>query len=370
MINPIKTYLILLLPLSIFINCSTRSKVNNTAPKLPALQQIEVLAENLNVPWGMDFLPDGRLLFTERDGNISVVNYQTKVVTSIAKRNNNAQAEGGLLGLAVDPLFSENHFIFIYETIASGNRIVRLTFENETLSHEIILLDNIPKKLFHNGGILRFGPDGYLYVGTGDAREPENAQDINSNSGKILRMDRNGKIPSDNPFNNYVWSYGHRNVQGLCWTTDGTMYATEHGPSGELNDWCCHDEINTIVKGNNYGWPNVIGTSVMEGAQLPFAQSGDDTWAPGGIIYTSNFNDQNSNAGSLVFACLRGERLVKFSLSDTQNPPQEMQLYAGIYGRLRNIISAPNGDIIFTTSNRDGRGNPDKTDDKIYIIRK
>ena len=364
------SFYLLCISVTLLFNCSSQNKPNPNAQKVLLPKDPEVLAQDLEVPWGMDFLPDGRLVFNERPGRISVVDLKTKEVKLLMTRDISAKAEGGLLGLAVDPDFEKNHYIFIYETMGSGNRIVRLILENEILSENKILLDSIPKKFFHDGGILRFGPDGYLYVGTGDARDPNSAQDLTSNAGKILRMDREGNIPSDNPFQNYIWSYGHRNVQGLCWTPDGTMFATEHGPSGELNGWCCHDEVNIIEKGKNYGWPKVIGGNTSSGTILPFAHSGEDTWAPGGIIYVDDFNEQNTEVGSIIFACLRGERLVQFDVDKNHVliNKNEIQLFPQIYGRLRNIINAPDGSIVFSTSNEDGRGNPEKNDDRIMIM--
>ncbi len=368
---------ILLLPFGflVFLNCSNRSQSADQENSTASEPVVEILAQNLEVPWGMDFLPDGRLLFNERPGRIKSLNLKTKEVKLLMTRNIWDRAEGGLLGLAVDPLFEQNHFVFIYETHETGNRIVRLKFQDEILSENKVLLDSIPKKLFHDGGILRFGPDGYLYAGTGDARTPENAQDINSLSGKILRMDREGNVPPDNPrltdsfgqaYINYVWSYGHRNVQGLCWDDNGRMYASEHGPSGELNGWCCHDELNIIEKGGNYGWPFVIGNDEKDNCINPIMHSGEDTWAPGGIVYLGN--------DVITIACLRGERLIRFDFyhyyhnRNLVEEPDILTLYTGIYGRLRNVIKTPEGDLIFCSSNQDGRGDAKEGDDKIYLV--
>lgn len=318
---------------------------------------LEVLAENLEVPWGMDFLPDGRLIFNERPGHISLLNLQTKEVKRILTRDIRDKAEGGLLGLAVDPDFNNTKHVFIYETISTGNRIVRLKLENDVLVEDKILIDEIPHALFHDGGILRFGPDGFLYAGTGDARDPGLAQDLKSYAGKILKMDKEGNAAADNPFGNLIYSYGHRNVQGLCWDGEGNMYASEHGPSGELNGWCCHDELNKIKKGANYGWPYVIGDDYKESMIVPLAHSGNETWAPGGIIYTN---------GKIFMACLRGERLIEFDIA--KNFKQD-DLFSGSLGRLRNILLTKDGSIIFCSSDRDGRGNADKTDDKIYRVK-
>ena len=343
--------------LILFLNCSSNRSGQQQTLTEPSGVDVEIIVQNLEVPWGMGFLPDGRLLFNERTGNINLLDLKSGNKIILMKREIWDRAEGGLLGLAIDPEFAENHFIFIYETVESGNRIVRLKFENEILTEDKILLDGIPKKLFHDGGIIKFGPDGFLYAGTGDARTPENAQDLNSLSGKILRMDRHGVIPLDNPFQNYVWSYGHRNVQGLCWDKNGNMFSSEHGPSGELNGWCCHDELNIIQKGGNYGWPFVIGDMKKENTISPIAQSGDDTWAPGGIEF---FN------GKIYIACLKGEKIL---IADAADKKITDTLFAGKYGRLRNIIKTPEGDLIFCSSNQDGRGNPLEGDDKIYRMK-
>lgn len=338
-------------------NSNSSQQNNSQSSSTPAENEVEILAENLVVPWGISFLPDGRLIFSERNGYISILNLQTKELKKVGERDIRDRAEGGLLGLAVDPDFTNSKFVFIYETIGTGNRVVRLKLENDLLTEDKILVDSIPHAWFHDGGILCFGPDGYLYAGTGDARDPESSQDLKSYAGKILKMDKEGNAPADNPFGNLIYSYGHRNVQGICWDKNGTMYASEHGPSGELNGWCCHDELNKIEKAGNYGWPFVIGNSKKEGTILPLSHSGNDTWAPGGIAI------QN---GKLYMACLRGERLIEFNLekNNTQN-----DLFTDSLGRLRNIIITPNGSLLFCSSNRDGRGNADKTDDKIYILR-
>lgn len=343
----------------IFFLCAcanANSSQKNEPLKAENTIQVEILAQNLDVPWGLDVLPDSKLIFTERSGAIFVLDVTSGELKKIAERNIRNRAEGGLLGLAVDPEFATTNYIFIYETIETGNRIVRLKYFNDTLSDETILIDKIPHAWFHDGGILRFGPDGFLYAGTGDAREPALAQDLKSYAGKILRMDKEGKAPADNPFGNLIYSFGHRNVQGLCWDENGTLYASEHGPSGEINGWCCHDELNKIIKGGNYGWPYVIGDETKQGTILPVAHSGNDTWAPGGIAIRS---------GKLYMACLRGERLIQF---DIEKNYAQQNLYHEKYGRLRNILPLNANSFVFCSSNKDGRGNADKTDDKLYKL--
>jgi aldose sugar dehydrogenase len=360
-----KVYVLLLL--CFLLHACRPAPGNSQQQRLPEqhFQQEEVVLDNLEVPWGMDQLPDGSLLFTERNGAIyhTDSNFANKRLIGTRKIDN--PAEGGLLGLAVDPDYAKTNFIFIYETVVTGNRVVRLRFDSLQLTDETILVRGIPKAKYHDGGALRFGPDGYLYVGTGDARQPNLAQDTSSLAGKILRMTRDGEPAPGNPFGTLVYSYGHRNVQGLAWDADGQLFASEHGPSGEINGWCCHDELNKIVKGGNYGWPLVIGNDTCTGCILPVAHSGNDTWAPGGMVFVQN-EGPAALQGKLVVACLRGKKLLVFQPGV---PLPEQVLFDGTYKRLRNVIQLADGDLLMATSNRDGReAFPDKMDDRIIRI--
>jgi glucose/arabinose dehydrogenase len=330
---------------------------------------VEILAQNLEVPWGLDFLPNGDLIFTERPGKISILSKENNQLQLIHERSVIDRSEGGLLGLAVDPDFQKTGFVFIYETAKESNQVVRLKLKNEQVVDEAVIVGGIPKSRFHNGGILRFGPDGYLYIGTGDARDPELSQDINSLAGKILRVDENGNAVSGNPFGNKVWTIGHRNVQGIDWSIDGKMVATEHGPTGEVNGWCCHDEINIIEKGKNYGWPLYKGSESETGMELPLSHSGKDTWAPGGGLFIKG-EIWKEWEGSYILAGLRGRRLLRFTFdSDMKSVLSQEEVFKGKYKRLRNIIQAPDGSLIFCSSNHDGRNPmPVKGDDKIYRL--
>ena len=224
--------------------------------------KVETVAENLEVPWAIEFAPDGRIFFTERGGNLRVIEdgqLNPEPVTIL----NVGTVEGGLLGLALDPNFEQNHFLYLYYTYfefpLTFNKVVRYTENNNSLSEELILIDKIPGAVVHDGGRLKFGPDEKLYVTTGDATNADSAQDLNSLAGKILRINSDGTVPSDNPFSDSpVFSYGHRNPQGLDWDpVTGKLVISEHGPSGERG--FAHDEINVIEAGKNYGWPKVIG---------------------------------------------------------------------------------------------------------------
>jgi len=189
--------------------------------------ETKILVENLDTPWAIDFLPGGIMIFTERNGKVSILeNGEIKVVGEIKV---NQKSESGLLGIAVDSEFIENKFIYLYYTYENGNRVSRFVL-NEKLENEFILLDNIPNARFHDGGRIKFGPDEKLYITTGDATNPSSSQNINSLAGKILRINKDGTIPEDNPFGNYVYSYGHRNPQGLAWNNNGELFSSEHGP--------------------------------------------------------------------------------------------------------------------------------------------
>ncbi|MDD5082322.1 MAG: PQQ-dependent sugar dehydrogenase, partial [Dehalococcoidales bacterium] len=213
------------------------------------------LAQNLEIPWALDFLPDGSLIFTERPGRIRLIDAQDGLLLQplLTIDEVTPRGEGGLLGIAVHPDFSGNHFIYVYYTYQAGaglaNRVVRFRMENGTLNDKQVIIDGIPAASNHDGGRIKFGPDGRLYVTTGDASVAELAQDKSSLAGKILRITDDGRIPADNPFSGSpVYSYGHRNPEGIAWDAQGRLWATEHGSSAT-------DELNLIQPGHNYGWP-------------------------------------------------------------------------------------------------------------------
>jgi glucose/arabinose dehydrogenase len=322
--------------------------------------QISVLLSNLELPWGMVFLPNGDLIFTERAGRISLLKkgetQQTVLMRRIVSDN---KSEGGLLGITLDPNFSSNHYIFIYET-ADSNRVVRLVFNNNTLSEDRIIVKGIPRGVSHDGGALRFGPDGYLYIGTGDATQSQLAQGKNSLAGKILKVDRNGDAAPGNPFGTRVYTYGHRNVQGFDWTPNGRMLSTEHGPTTEFG-WCCHDEINLIIPGKNYGWPLALGGTETDSLTPPLVQSGFDTWAPSGCFYLRN-SAFSGWSNCLVAAALKGQSIMRFYFDDNSGKiTSYTDTLKGIYSRIRNFIQAPDGSFLFCTSNY-----PATEGDKIY----
>ena len=332
--------------------------------------KVETVAENLKVPWGIAFAPDERIFVTERVGTLRVIengqlNPEPIVILDVGT------VEGGLLGLALDPDFEQTHYLYLYYTYFefpfTFNKVVRYTENNNALSDELILVDKIPGGPFHDGGRIKFGPDGKLYITTGDAGNANSSQDLNSLSGKILRLNPDGTIPSDNPFaDSAVFSYGHRNPQGLDWDPiTGKLVSTEHGPSGERG--VAHDEINVIEAGKNYGWPKVIGGEHDPDSIDPILHTGDDTWAPSGaVFYDSNNIPEWEN--KYFVATLRGNHLRMLDLDVEANKVISSEALFSNYGRLRDASMGPDGNLYILTSNQDGRGSPAKNDDRILRI--
>jgi glucose/arabinose dehydrogenase len=315
-------------------------------------EDLAVVAEKLQVPWGLAVLPDGDLLVTERPGILTRIgqdkeHYRIDGVTPTS--------EGGLLGLAIDPKFADNKRIYVYLTTNDegtvSNQIERYTLEADKLSGREVIFDGIPGSNNHDGGRIAFGPDGYLYATTGDAGNEEAAQDRSSMAGKILRLTADGQAAPGNPFGTPVYSYGHRNPQGLAWDDKGQLWETEHGRSGIASGY---DELNLIKPGNNYGWPAIQGDEVQEGMTRPIAHSGpDETWAPSGLAYAG---------GKLYFGGLRGQSLYEATV--TGNTATIKKHFEKDYGRLRTVV-ADHGFLYITTSNQDGRGEPKDSDDRI-----
>ena len=310
----------------------------------------EILAENLEVPWALAFLPDDRLIFTERGGNVSILEDQN--VKTVGTINVTQNSESGLLGIAVDPNFTQNNYIYLYYTFGDYNLISRFKLERDQLSNETILVDNIPAAQIHDAGRLKFGPDGKLYATTGDSGDSALAQNLSSLAGKILRLNSDGTVPDDNPYGTYVYSYGHRDPQGITWDEQGIMYASEHGQTR-------NDEINIITKGGNYGWPLYEGNDTAPGFIKPLRAYTEFTLAPSGIAYYEN---------ALYVAGLRGSQLRKLNLSaDGKTILGEEALLTDL-GRIRDVVEHE-GYLYISTCNRDGRGTPQSGDDKIIRIK-
>ena len=332
--------------------------------------RVETVADNLTIPWSIDWLPDGTILFTERNGHLRIIQDGELLEEPLLSLGVGG-VEGGMLGMAVDPKFEENNFIYIYYTynefLSTINKLVRFQLVDEMLTEDKILLDGIPGGPFHDGGRIQFGPDGKLYITTGDAGDPKLAQDLNSLGGKILRINSDGTIPDDNPFlNSPIYSLGHRNPQGIDWDESGNLVATEHGPSGWRG--VAHDEINVIIPGTNYGWPDIIGDETANGLQKPILHTGDDTWAPSGAEFY--YGDKISEwTGKYFVATLRGSHLhmIEFDLENNLVLSHK-KLFQEEFGRLRDVQTGPDGLLYVLTSNQDGRGFPNTNDDKILRI--
>ena len=331
----------------------------------------ELVAEELKAPWALDFAPDGRIFITEKEGNIRVfANGELQDAPYLVIEEVAPEGEGGLLGLAVDPNFASNGHFFVYYTYkevsgALSNRVVRWRDTGQTAEDPTIILDRIPGNRIHNGGRLKFGPDGKLYVTIGDAASRILAQDVESLAGKILRLNSDGSVPADNPIpGSPVYSYGHRNPQGLAWHPEtGGLFATEHGPVG-------HDEVNLIVPGGNYGWPVVGGDETGEGFIPPVLHSGIETWAPSGAAFYDGDVMPAHWQGRLLFAALRGQRIVwvDFQEPDFRHVQTRDSMFVRKHGRIRDVVLGLDGHLYFLTNNLDGRGRPREGDDLLLRI--
>lgn len=317
---------------------------NSPSTNSTQLPQTQVIAKNLEVPWALAFLPDQSILITERTGKVKILNKDGNI-KEIAKIAVKQTGESGLHGIAVDPKYPDKPYIYLFYTYSTNgdnsfNKVSRFNFDGNTLTNEKLIVDTIPGAIFHDGGRIKFGPDGYLYIATGDAQNPSLSQDKNSLAGKILR------IKDENPAE--VYSLGHRNPQGITWDDKGRLWITEHGQSAT-------DEINLIEQGKNYGWPIIRGNETKEDMIPPVLQSGGNTWAPAGMAYYN---------GSLYFAGLRGQALFRASVDSLELKEH----FKGQFGRIRDVVLGPDNMLYITTSNRDGRGTPSSEDDKIIRI--
>lgn len=355
-----------------------RQAASGRKPETEAIPyQREDLATGLTVPWEIDFAPDGRIFFTERSGKVRVIE-KGKLVSEpvyVADGGLYATGEAGLLGLALDPNFAQNHYIYIYHSYLKGNqptnRLLRLVESGNRAKLDKVLLDGLPASPIHDGGRVKFGPGGMLYFTNGDASSPSVAQDPKQLAGKIFRLRPDGTIPVDNPFpGSPVYSLGHRNPQGLAWQP-GTnrMYSSEHGQTA-------HDELNLIEPGANYGWPLIEGdeTKVKPGDEsklgpgplrTPILHSGRETWAPSGIAFLT----KGPWKGSLLMANLRGTQVLRVVLAeDGRSVKTVTPLFKGELGRIRAVAEGPDGSVYLLTNNRDGRGEPRPGDDRIVRL--
>ena len=315
---------------------------------------VDVIVDGLNNPWEIVFGPDGEIYFTERDGRIWKIGESgdVKVIQTFPK---SGSIEGGTLGLALHPEFEKNKKIYLYQTNLEleffQNKVFSFRVDNNTLTEKQIIIDDIPGAPWHDGGRIKFGPDGKLYITTGDAINPGWSQDLSSLAGKILRINPDGTIPDDNPFDSSpVFSYGHRNPQGIAWSQDGMLVSSEHGPSGEMGTG--HDEINVILKGKNYGWPKVVGNSFDDTFVNPILHSGQATWAPSGMVFYDSDKIPNLN-GKFLVGALRGQHLMVVDIAQDGSLISKEKMFEGEFGRIRTAQISPDGILYLLTANGD-----------------
>lgn len=339
----------------------------------PSGYEIEIWQTGLDVPWSIVFTDSITALVSERKGTIRLIKDGELLKDSLIKLDVFTSLESGLMGLAVHPEYPQEPYIYAMLTyrkfLSVRNKVVRLKFDGETVEEDKIILDEIPGGILHNGGRIGFGPDRMLYIATGENFRPRRSQDLKNMGGKILRLTPDGEIPDDNPFDNSpVYSYGHRNTQGIAWHPEtGMMFSSEHGPSGEFG-LQAKDMINIILPGRNYGWPEVIGKMGMEKFEDPVIMW-EVTTPPGGMTFWN---------GDLYVATMLSEALVRIKM-EVKYSPEQVEITdidrwfaergkKGRYGRLRDAAAGPDGALYVTTSNRDGRGSPGDEDDLILRI--
>jgi glucose/arabinose dehydrogenase len=358
-ISRVATALAVLLVLA---GCGGDEQRSSNTSSAGADPEVEVIATGLEVPWDIAFLPDDRALVTERPGRVRLVSADGALKDApVAEIPVDASGEGGLLGAALDPGFEDgNPFVYFMATQADGVRVLRYRWADDSLTADGVALEGVRTASFHTSGRIRFGPDDRLYVVTGDAGDPESAQDPATLNGKVLSLEpsqyrEGGGQPR-------IVSVGHRNPQGLDWQPGSDrLFVAEHGPSGDVGPSCC-DEVNVVTQGGNALWPQYGDEQEGKGAPEQLWQ---DTIAPSGAAFVTRSG--SAWTGDLLVAALLGTSLRRLDIDGSTIGDEEV-LLDGDYGRLRAVVEAPDGSIWVTTSNRDGRGSPEDADDRILRI--
>ena len=345
------------------------------SPQSQTSFKVETIVGNLEVPWSIVWAPDGRMIFTERPGRVRVFqNGKLQSQPLFVVPDVDTGGETGLMSVALHPQFQSNQFIYLSYGYSSNGDFVRVVRYRETptgFTDRKVIVEKLPSAQFHAGCRLRFGPDGKLYITTGDATDRNLAQQLNSLAGKILRLNDDGTVPSDNPFVDRsdarpeIFAYGSRNAQGIDFQP-GTnlLFETEHGPSG-FDGPGGGDEVNIIDRGKNYGWPVIHHRETRAGMEAPLLEYTPACAPASGMFYRGSQLPQFK--GNFFFGCLRGTRMIRVVL-DGRRVVSEENLLEGKYGRIRDIAEGPDGFIYFSTSNRDGRGRPASDDDRIMRL--
>ena len=369
--------LILTLLLIVSLACDrspSEDQTEATSTQSNAIFNIETVITGLEVPWSIVWAPDGRMFFTERIGRVRVFeNGKLRPEPVFTVPDVDPTGESGLMSIALDPQFNTNHYVYLsyaYSQTGVLVRVVRYKESADGFTEPKVIIENIPAAQFHAGCRVRFGPDGKLYITTGDATKRELAQQLNSLAGKTLRLNADGTIPDDNPFvgrqdaRPEIWSYGHRNSQGMDWQPGSNlMFQTEHGPSG-FDGPGGGDEVNIVEKGKNYGWPIIHHKETKAGLESPLLEYTPACAPANGMFYRGSTFPQFK--GNFFFGCLNGASLMRIELNGRSVVKQESIVRN--YGRIRDVAEGPDGFLYFSTSNRDGRGKPSNDDDRILRI--
>ena len=343
--------------------------------------RVETVAKNLEIVWSIVFAPDGRVFFTERPGRVRVIeNGALRSAPFFVVPDIELKGESGLMSIALHPDFAENHYVYLaYGYQTGGDQMVRVARYRETgatLIEPKTIIENIPASRYHSGTRLKFGPDGKLYITTGDATKQERAQRLNSINGKTLRLNDDGSIPDDNPFVGQagarpeIWTYGHRNAQGMDWQPGSNlMFQTEHGPTWidgvSLFKRTGGDEVNIVERGKNYGWAKISHTMKRDGMETPIIEYSPAVAPASGMFYRGDLFPEFKN--NFFFGTLKGQAIIRLVLDGRKIVAQD-KLLTKQYGRIREVAEAPDGSIYFSTSNRDGRGSPTADDDRILRL--